>query len=290
MLRPKVMSLARMVRCHVDRRLSPNGRRGETGAVAMLVALLTGTGVLFGVAGLVIDTGSLLYEQSQLQNGADAAAFAIATTCLAADKVGTLCAAPDISFSSALVALAGANAADGKSDIASVCGSAALVASNHNAFPTQCATLPSPGLVDCPNTTSAAKYVEVRTSTRSGNGTSTILPSIIAQTLAGGTYSGETVRTCARVGWGPAGAPPFVLPVAFSACSWQAATGAQPSATPSVPGHYELPPAAGLSPGYGIAPNTPWPASESVLYNQGGSAPPSCKTWDNHVAPARSES
>jgi hypothetical protein len=36
----------------------------------MLVAMLTGTGVLVGSAGLVFDAGSLLYEQSQLQNGA----------------------------------------------------------------------------------------------------------------------------------------------------------------------------------------------------------------------------
>jgi hypothetical protein len=53
-----VMSVARMVRCRVDRRLSPNGRRSETGAVATLVALLPGRGVLVGAAGLVIDTGS----------------------------------------------------------------------------------------------------------------------------------------------------------------------------------------------------------------------------------------
>jgi Flp pilus assembly protein TadG len=289
MHRLSVRDVGRMARDHVARRLSLDGRSGETGAIAILLVILLGTGVLLGAAALAIDTGSLLYEQSQLQNGADAAALAIATTCLNADKAGKLCAAPDISSSSAPVALAGKNAADGTSAIDSVCGSAALVAANPGAFPTPCATVASPTLVQCPNTTSAAKYVEVRTSTLTSSG-STVLPPILAQTLAGGSYSGETVRACARVGWGPAGGSPLVLPVTFSICSWQNATGANP---PNTPGHYELPPAnvlnpGPLNPGYGTAPNTPWPLTpltEITLYNQGKDAPASCTTWNNHVAP-----
>ncbi|MHB1474335.1 MAG: TadE/TadG family type IV pilus assembly protein [Dermatophilaceae bacterium] len=287
MRRLSVMRLARLVRSNVDRQLSPNGRTGETGAVAMLVAILLGTGVLLGLAAITIDTGSLLYERRQLQNGADAAALSIAQTCLNADKQSTLCAAPDVSPSSTLVGLVGANAADQKSDIASVCGSAALVAANPTAFPTQCPTLPSPGLVECPNTSSAAKYVEVRTSTRSGDGSSTILPPFLAQTLAGGNYSGETVKACARAAWGAAGPPgPVFFPVTFSYCDWKAKTGADPLTTPPTPGHYELPPAPGLTPGYGTtAPNTPWPTSEVRLYTQGNGSPTSCPTWNGHVAP-----
>lgn len=285
-----VMRLAQLLRSNVDRQLGRNGRDSETGAVAALVAIFFGFGVLLGLGALVLDTGSLLFERRQLQSGADAAALSIAQTCVAADKMNGLCPAPDISSGSALTALAGANAADQKSDITPpVCASAALNAANPTAFPFVCPILPSPGLVQCTGTTSTAKYVEVRTATRSGDGTSPILPSILGQALAGGpegTYTGETVRACSRVAWGPAGAPALVLPVAFSACSWKAATGADPLAIPDpIPGHYELPP---VGPGYGYgdsAPNTPWPPTEITLYNQGKSAPPSCTTWNGHVAP-----
>jgi hypothetical protein len=281
-----VMRLAKLVRSNVDHQLSPNRQGGESGAIAMLVAILFGTGVLLGLGAMVIDTGSLLFERRQLQNGADAAALSVAQTCVNADKVSTLCSAPDLTSSSALVTLAGANAADQKSAISSVCASAALHSANPTAFPTTCPTLASPSLVDCPNITSTAKYVEVRTSTRTGGG-GTILPPFLAQALAGGNYSGETVKACSRVAWGPAGGSPLVLPVTFSICSWEKATGANP---PNTPGHYELPPApvlnpGPLNPGYGTAPNTPWPLTEITLYNQGQDAPASCTTWNNHVAP-----
>lgn len=218
-----VMHLAGLVRSNVDRQLSPKGRSGETGAVAMLVAILLGTGVLLGLGAIVIDTGSLLYERRQLQNGADAAALSVAKTCALADQAGGLCAAPG-SSDPTLVGLAGANAADQKSDIASVCGSPALVAVNSAFAP--CPSPASPGLVECTKTSSAAKFVEVKTSSRSGDGSSTILPPFLAQTLAGGSYSGETVKACARAGWGPG--YPNVVAVTDALCAWTDATNNTP--------------------------------------------------------------
>ena len=237
-----VMRLSRLLRSNVDRQLSRNGRDSETGAVAALVAIFFGFGVLLGLGALVLDTGSLLFERRQLQSGADAAALSIATTCLAADKVNGLCPAPDISSGSALTALAGANAADQKSDITSVCASAALNAANPTAFPTVCPILSSPGLVQCTGTTSSAKYVEVRTSTRSGNGTSTILPPILGQALAGGTYAGETVKACARVGWGSVGTSTNAFPLVLGVCGWDQATqGGTPFATAPSPQYSPAP-------------------------------------------------
>lgn len=282
-----VIRLAGLVRSNVNRQLSPKGR-GESGAVATLVAIFFGTGVLLGIGALVIDTGSLLYERRQLQNGADAAALAIVKTCMEGDKLGVLCGAPDISLGSPLVSLAGANAADQKSDIAPpVCGSAALVAANPSAF-TLCPA-PSTALVECPRTTSAAKYVEVRTSTRTASD-GTILPSVLAQALAGGTYSGETVKACARVGWGPGkptGVP--VLPIAMSYCEWKVATGANP---PTVPGTFVTPLpnySYGVKYGYDNLAGTPtpsWPtAKEHEIYTAKSLAAPGCTTWNGHAAP-----
>ena len=237
MRRLSVMRLAMLVRHNVRRQLSPNDRGSEGGAIAAIVGIFLGGGVLLGVGALVIDTGSLLYERRQLQSGADAVAMSIAQACAKA-PTGTDCkdpfelALPGTTLTSvdlALVALAGENAADGKSDITRVCASHALHLSNTSAFPDECMnwpatpTAPDPGLVECPRTSSTDKYVEVTTSTRTDDATKpTILPPILAQTLAGG-YSGETVKACARVAWGAAGVGD-VLPTTFSACEWNAAT------------------------------------------------------------------
>lgn len=304
MHRLSVMRLARLVHGHVDRRLSPNGRRGEGGAVAALFGMLVAFGVLLGLGAIVIDTGSLLYERRQLQNGADAAALSIAKTCAEADKAHALnsalplCAASDFL---SLPELAGKNAADGLSDIASVCGSAALsdstkVGSNPSAFPTQCAPPATPGLVECPNTSSTAKYVEVRTSTRSADPSAahpTILPPILAQTLAGGGYSGETVKACARAGWGPGKTTGFVLPIAMSYCEWKAATGANPGAIPPIAGTYVTPPdySFGVAYGYTGLISSPqltplWPtATEHEIYTASSVPALGCTTWNGHVTP-----
>lgn len=283
MFRLSVIRRVHLVRGHFDHRLSLSGRKRENGAIAALVAILLGTGVLLGAAALTIDTGALLYERSQLQNGADAAALSIAKTCAGP----TPCAAPDITASSDLSVLAGANAADKKSTIASVCGSAALVAVN-SAF-TLCPT-PSPTLVECPVTTSAAKYVEVRTETFNGDGSS-ILPPVFAQMLSGaGTqFSHTTVKACGRAGWGPARTTTgFVLPVAMSYCEWKAATGANP---PSVPGTYVTPPdyTDGVAFGYDTNSSTlapPWPtATEKEVYTASSVPAAGCTTWNGHVSP-----
>lgn len=303
-----VMSLAKFARSNVDHQLSPNGRSGrdrEAGAVAMIVAMLFGFGVLLGLGALVIDTGSLLYERRQLQNGADAAALAVGKEC-----AGNPACAPDkFALSpSSLTVLAGANASDTLTTIESICGN--LIARTANLGLTEtCPTTSTGKLVDCPlpvpSTFESAPFIEVRTATNTGaTSNPSILPPILAQTLVGGGYSGETVRACARVAWLPAGEPTGpVLPVAFSACSWADATGFKPGPTPSDPpahkADYELPPTPGVYPGYGtsyevaayaaanpLAPQMPlWPTKEVVLYNQGQDAPGSCTTWNNHVAP-----
>ena len=51
----------------------------ERGAVLVWVALMLT--VLIGVGALVIDAGALYTEKRQLQNGADAAALAVAADC-----------------------------------------------------------------------------------------------------------------------------------------------------------------------------------------------------------------
>lgn len=268
-----VMRLARLVRSNVDGQLLPNGRSREAGAVAMLVAIFFGTGVLLGLGALVIDTGSLLYERRQLQSGADAAALSAAIVCAKADQAGTPCV-PSAIAPSTLVGLAGLNAADGTSDVTSVCVSAAVLAANPTVFTAAdlCASPPPAGLVECPNQSSTVgKYIEVRTSTRTVSN-QTFLPPILAQTLAGGTYSGETVKACARVAWGPSMLHAPIIPFTPSLCDWGLDTGKGTTYPPNPP----YTDATGTNP---IDPT--W--EQALAFNAASDA--SCAAWQGHDFP-----
>jgi Flp pilus assembly protein TadG len=89
------------------------GTRDERGVIAPLTALLMVA--LLGMSAVAIDTAMMYTEHAQLQNGADSSALAIAQAC-AKDPSSTDCA----SANAAATALAGGNALDGVSHIASV--------------------------------------------------------------------------------------------------------------------------------------------------------------------------
>lgn len=94
-------------------RLTPGPEAGERGAVSVLVAILMVT--LLGFTAVAVDVGMLYAERTQLRNGADAAAFAIAQKC--ARNVNDA----DCSETSALArSLANSNAGDGASHIKAV--------------------------------------------------------------------------------------------------------------------------------------------------------------------------
>ncbi|MHA7281430.1 pilus assembly protein TadG-related protein [Arthrobacter sp. TMS2-4] len=82
----------------------------EQGAVSILVALLMV--VLLGFAALAIDIGMIVSEKAQLQNGADAAAYAVAQKC-AANPADTTCSTTSTLASS----LANQNALDTRTNV-----------------------------------------------------------------------------------------------------------------------------------------------------------------------------
>ena len=154
----------------------------ERGAIAVLIAVLIGGGVLTGMGALVIDVGQLYAERAQLQNGADAGALAVAKSCAA----GTC--TPAIA-----TAYADANAEDGASAVSLVCGSGSL-------GPARPAPARSP---------TARRRPPARTTStctpppRHADG-STLLPPSFARALPGdGGYNGTTVGACAQAQWGP---------------------------------------------------------------------------------------
>lgn len=184
---------------------------GERGAAAVLVAVLLGSGVLLGMAALTVDVGQVYAERRQLQNGADAAALAVAAACATS-------ASCDTSTGGLARSMANANADDGTTTVASVCGSgnASLPACSGGA-----ATL----LTGCPAAPANARgWVQVGTLTTTTGG-STLLPPAFARALPGNRgYAGTAVRACAQAGWGPPAGLDGVVPLILSECEWYAAT------------------------------------------------------------------
>jgi Flp pilus assembly protein TadG len=185
--------------------------REDRGAIAMIVAILLAGGVLLGMGALVIDVGRLHAERAELQNGADAAALAVAQGCAA----GMLSCDPSTVGTAANYA--NSNAKDGTSAVDLVCGRDS--AGKLTACPASTGRM-----TDCPVTpATGATYVDVHTSTRETNG-ATLLPPSFARALIGNDgYDGTRVGACARVSWGaPRMATGLALTLSF--CEWSAAT------------------------------------------------------------------
>lgn len=177
--------------------------RDERGAIGVLIAVLIGGGVLFGLGALAIDVGQLYQNRAELQNGADAGALAVADSC----ALGSCTTGIANTYATGNASkLTGNNAG-----VDLVCGSGSGMA----ACP---GTTGAP--YDCPaNPSAGTNYVDVHTSTRTAGG-STLLPPVFARTLLDHSgYAGTNVKACAQAEWG---APTSATTIAFtiSACSW----------------------------------------------------------------------
>lgn len=174
----------------------------ERGAVGVLVAILIGGGVLIGMGALVLDVGQLYQYRAELQNGADAGALAVATSCAQGSCAPTVA-----------TTFAKANSHTGFATVPQVCGSSGLGS--------------CPGstgkLTDCPSAPAGVTYVDVHTQSQTPSGSS-LVPPVLAKTLLGkSSYTGTTVSACAVAEWGaPSTATSTTLTV--DNCEWSAAT------------------------------------------------------------------
>jgi Putative Flp pilus-assembly TadE/G-like len=177
-------------------------RRDERGAVAVLVALLVGGGVLLGLGALVVDVGQIYQERAELQNGADAAALGVAKSCaLGACSAGVASQLAD----------GNASALTGRTEgVQLVCGSGSL-----GACPPTTETLTS-----CPAAPPAGiNFVDVYTETQLPSGSTLLPPAFATMLLGNSSFRGTTVRACAQAEWGPPAAAATVA-LAISACEW----------------------------------------------------------------------
>lgn len=190
----------------------------DRGAVAVMVGVLLGTGVLLGAGAIAIDVGQLYTERAELQSGAEAGALAVAKACAMqqsacdflggaealADQYADLNAGPD-----------GAAALD-PDLITPVCGSIG------SGMLPLCPSS-SGELIDCPEPTGDNEYVDVHTATETASG-ETLLPPAFARALVNGAdYDGTRVHACARAAWGgPSAADGLRLTMSW--CEWNAAT------------------------------------------------------------------
>ena len=178
----------------------------DRGAVVATLAIVLGAGVLLGMAAVVVDVGRLYAEREQLQSGADAAAWAVAETCVREpERCGAGLAAARW--------YANANAADGAAEVTSVCGRGPGLPACGPA-----ATNRTACLGDAPADTA---YAEVRTRTLRPDG-GALLPGTFARAVSG--EPDTAVAACARVAWGPPRTARG-LAVTFSTCEWNELTG-----------------------------------------------------------------
>lgn len=171
----------------------------DRGAIIVWFAVSIVT--LIGSGALVIDVGALYHERRQLQNGADAAALAVAVDC-----ANTKC----VNIQATAQAYANANAVDGAATLDEVCGKGPGLA--------VCTTVPA-------GAATAPYYVQVRTSTN--NPSNTKRPDQVRFQLApilNAAQVGSTVHAQTTVAWGSLGSSD-IMPLAISLCSFQQSGG-----------------------------------------------------------------
>jgi hypothetical protein len=161
-------------------RLSANNKN-EEGAVTVIVAILLV--FLLGFAALAVDIGVISSERAQLQNGADAAAIALAQKC-ARDINDPLCSAT----SSLASSLANSNALDGLSKVNDI------------------------------QLDKTSGKVSVNTTAKEINGTDNSVSLFLASVLG---FPTKQVSTRSNAVWGSPKAGRTAFPLAFSICQVQ---------------------------------------------------------------------
>lgn len=191
-------------------------RASEAGAIAVIMTIMLGTGVLLGLLALTVDAGSVYLERGTVIAGADAATEALAAKCALHSTTNCNNQTNAATYAQAN---ANANAADGLTETAEVCG--LNTPTNLNPL-TTCSSLTSlPRGGGCVTTPTASRaYARVTTKTKTTTG-STITTSF-TNLLNGlkGNASGVTLWGCSQAYWGKVAKTDISLELALPPCSY----------------------------------------------------------------------
>ena len=165
----------------------PDGHHGDRGAVAIIVAI--GLVGLIGFAAYVIDVGAMFDERRDLQNGADAAALALAHDCATNGGCSGVATGAQVALADSV---AGSNGNDGEA------------------------------LVEAGDISFGSNWVQVTARTwddSDGNGEIDLaLAPVLGQ-------DSKAVEARARAQWVIPGGTLTTIPITFSSCEWAEAMG-----------------------------------------------------------------
>jgi len=178
------------------------------GSVTILVTAIVASGLLMGLLAMVIDVGRALSERRVVQNGADAAALAVAGLCARDPQA---CAAQGVSPTARTLADANAGP-DGVSAVDEICGTGQLGT---------CRSAVTHAW-ECQSPDRFPQFARVRVQTLEADGGG-ILPPIFAQAINQG---GVGLWACAQATWGAARSAEVTFPIALSACDYKSETNA----------------------------------------------------------------
>jgi hypothetical protein len=186
-------------------------RRRDRGAVAILVAVMMTSGMVFGFGALTVDVGLLYAERAQLQSAADAAAIAVAKVCALHLPE---CNGDDMVVESRRYA--GWNVKNAAVAVSEICGVVVVPGRSTGHLPIRRCTDTASNLTRClGDSAEYSEYVEVRVRTdRAGD--TTALPPVFAGAVTG--TDGITVGACARASWQAIGTVEDALPIVVSDC------------------------------------------------------------------------
>jgi Putative Flp pilus-assembly TadE/G-like len=170
---------------------------------AVLIWVAASLVALVGMGAMVVDVGALYAERRELQNGADAAALAVAKDCAEGNCSGSGAYGAD-EYGTA-DNFADENANDGMSDVPLVCG-------DDGPAPVLAACVEPPDAVP----DEASGWVRVDTSTRNEGGNQ--IEFVLAPVLDAANV-GQRVEATAIAAWGPAGSA-TTIPLIFSLCEF----------------------------------------------------------------------
>lgn len=168
----------------------------DDGAVAVVVAVLMVVAMLF--AAIVIDVGAVYAERRQLQNGADAAALALARECALTSEDPCVATPARVVMVQSFL---DANANDGAAEIAAI---------DIDVFDAARST----------SSTNSIWAVTVEGSTEEADGGDAVPHSFAG--IVG--IDGTTVERRATAAWGAPASGPVALPLALPTCAFQTAT------------------------------------------------------------------